>query len=296
MQPADKKPKRAPQPGPPDEEQPEHSPESATVLGSSLEDLASTTARDLPPPAADEGEVDPSLDGQATMMLDRAPPPPKRQSVKLRRPSQPGVAVSPPQAPAPVQEAEPEEEVDPNATMMLTGDSLPEAAKPSPAAAAAGAFSRAQAKESKEKLRTSKMISTLGAAEEGTNVTVGAANKGNRLVVMAALGVVAVVVLVAGIVTRQRVVPEQLKALYPYGFEGARGPQGAPVPGADEVTYTFVGSVDCDTHAECLRYRFEGQNFSGGMIIGRDSTGSWTRIKDEDLPFPATAPKSDIQR
>ncbi|HEY3451957.1 MAG TPA: hypothetical protein VGK67_36700 [Myxococcales bacterium] len=310
MPPVDKKPKSAPAPAPEPEEEEQEFPESAqaTVLGMSLEDLASSTAKGLTPPGGedDEGEIDPSLDGQATMMLDRAPPPPpppKRPSMKLKRPSKalpvpavdPG-ATAPSTAPFSAQE-EPEEEeaVDPNATMMLGADSLaPEETAKAPKPVTAGAFTRQHAKEAKEKeleTRRPSKPSTAAIADPSATANVSAPAKGKWVVPAVAFALIAVVVLIAGAMTRERLPVEQLKALYPYGFEGARGPYGQLAPGADEVTYTFAGAVDCSSHAECLRFRFEGGNFSGTMIVGKEEDGTWSRATDDGLPFPATAPK-----
>ncbi len=290
MRPADKKPRKLPAPAPEeDEEQPSPELAQATVLGMSLDDLASRTTMD-----EGDGEVDPSADGQATRMLDvSASPPPRRTSTRLKRASKP-MPVEDPGSTAPSLSAL--EDVDPNATRMLSADVLPppEVARPSrPSSPAAGAFSRQQAKAEKDKPRTSKVVRAQPAPDAAAPnaVAPNAAAGGKWLVPAVAFGLIAAFVITLGVVRRERVPVVQLQALYPYGYAGARGPHGQPAPGAEEVDYSYQGSVECSTHVECLRFRFEAGGFSGGMVIGREPNGLWIRVADEDLPFPATAPK-----
>ncbi|MGC4114699.1 MAG: hypothetical protein QM765_08835 [Myxococcales bacterium] len=182
----------------------------------------------------------------------------------------------------------------PAARAAFGDDSAPEeTAKGPKPATQAGAFSRHQAKEEKPKPRTSKIMPAFdpGANPVDPGTTANTAAKGKWVVPAAAFSVIVVAVLVAGVVTRERLPIEQLRALYPYGFSGARGPYGQLAPPADEVDYHFVETVDCDTHTECLRYTFEAGSFSGGMVIGREPDQTWSRVTDEKLPFPATAPK-----
>ncbi|MGC4121356.1 MAG: hypothetical protein QM765_43625 [Myxococcales bacterium] len=110
------------------------------------------------------------------------------------------------------------------------------------------------------------------------------------LVVVLLCGGIALVGRIQG--TRERPLPEDLLAGYPYGLSGLRGPHGEDAPGAEYMKYDLVGEVPCTAHPICLRYRYTGQNrFTGTMVLGKTGTGNWERVGDEGCPFPPPRPR-----
>ncbi len=108
-----------------------------------------------------------------------------------------------------------------------------------------------------------------------------------RVVLVAALLCGAVLLVGLYQATRERPMLEELRACYPYGFEGARGPHGEDAPGAEYVEYEHLGEVECASHPVCLRYRYTGLNgFTGTMVVGKALAGSWERVGDDGCPFP----------
>jgi hypothetical protein len=110
-----------------------------------------------------------------------------------------------------------------------------------------------------------------------------------RMLLMAAGGVVAGLLIVLAVVLvlsgRDHPREDELRRAYPFGQDGAAGPNGAQPPGASEVTFTFKAMAHCpQTGApDCQIYEYAKGGFVGTMLLKKVG-GSWVRASDDGMP------------
>jgi len=150
--------------------------------------------------------------------------------------------------------------------------------------AQAGVYSRPLAKERKPKT----FVGSIVELSRGNVKEIDPGMKVRLAIAGSILGTLIVGALVLAITSSSAEKPsaEELRLLYPYGFQGARGEKGERAPGAADVHYEFKGMVSCTRHgiANCMLYEYSSGLFVGQMVVQKGTSG-WQRVADPVMPF-----------
>jgi hypothetical protein len=155
----------------------------------------------------------------------------------------------------------------------------------------AGAFSRAQAKEqAQEQAKGGKVTGDVKPPlTKDQKVALGVVGGGALLIL---------VVLVGSLGSfKDRPAAEDLERCYPYGQNGAQGPNGQKAPPVEQVKFKLDQELDAPVSRDfekCLIVKYEGPGvnlttpFQGSMVMCKRWDKIWQRGNDDGMPFRIT--------
>ncbi|MGC4117428.1 MAG: hypothetical protein QM765_23280 [Myxococcales bacterium] len=91
--------------------------------------------------------------------------------------------------------------------------------------------------------------------------------------------------------------PEDLERCYPYGQNGASGPNGVRAPAVAQVKFKLGQELDAPVSREfekCVVVKYEGPGvnattpFQGSMVVCKGWDKMWQRGNDDGMPFRIT--------